>query len=402
MSEEVENRVCNKKTMNSIISTVKPELILEYCFGIYRFQQVDEELRSASWKYKALGSCIILMYLSIFFPYIKYPTIEQIGDFVGMMEEFPTAVVFLQYITTALTASFYYSKINIRIFTSLLKLDTDLQIATSTDFYKQLRSRLIFCLILLVISHFITTVVDLISINDVVYGIIVSPLYFMQRLQAFIFCVYVYMLQCRLQVINNFLRVFIREQRKMIKPIFTIKKKSVIPEPSLNFIGRPSTENMKVQSLASMYESVGNICYMINEVFNYQIFMTLVSTFVYTVVTIWTAIYLLRKPHNINQLINIGIWCSSMISNIVIMAFTCERLLSVRTKTKVLVNKLIMNYDLPKTMRVQAKAFMELVEVWPLRIYIYDMFSVDITLMLKFISVSTTYLIVIVQVSHFL
>nr|XP_034829442.1 uncharacterized protein LOC117986676 [Maniola hyperantus] len=84
-----------------------------------------------------------------------------------------------------------------------------------------------------------------------------------------------------------------------------------------------------------------------------------------------------------------------------IMAYTCEVLLLKRNSTKILVNELIMNYDLTRQMRLQAKAFMELIEVWPLQIYAYDMFAIDIKLMLKFISVSTTYLIVIIQVSHF-
>lgn len=80
----------------------------------------------------------------------------------------------------------------------------------------------------------------------------------------------------------------------------------------------------------------------------------------------------------------------------------CENFLSTRDHTKVLVNELVMDYKLPASARAQAKVFMELIDIWPLRIYVYDMFSVDITLMLKFISISTTYLIIIIQISHFM
>ncbi|KAJ8723433.1 hypothetical protein PYW08_003345 [Mythimna loreyi] len=134
----------------------------------------------------------------------------------------------------------------------------------------------------------------------------------------------------------------------------------------------------------------------------FSIFMTLVSTFTYVVITIWSSLYFYRKSaDNSGELINTAVWCFSAIYTVGIMSISCELLLITRNETRILVNKVIMNYDLPKTMRVQAKAFMELVEAWPLRIYVYDLFSVDITLMLKFISVATTYLIVIIQISHF-
>ncbi|XP_047025532.1 uncharacterized protein LOC124634152 [Helicoverpa zea] len=210
------------------------------------------------------------------------------------------------------------------------------------------------------------------------------------------------MVKRRLTIINDYLRAFVQEQEKNGANIFTVTNKKVEKKGELNFIGRTSDSNTKIRDLATMYDIIGKICHMINKVFNFQIFMTLVSTFTYVVITIWTSLYYYRKPgSNLGELINTAVWCCSAIYTVGIMSVSCERLLLVRNETRVLVNKVIMNYDLPKTMRVQAKAFMELVEAWPLRIYIYDMFSVDITLMLKFISVATTYLIVIIQISHF-
>ncbi|XP_047990742.1 uncharacterized protein LOC125229844 [Leguminivora glycinivorella] len=89
-------------------------------------------------------------------------------------------------------------------------------------------------------------------------------------------------------------------------------------------------------------------------------------------------------------------------SSIGVMAFVCEALLWSRGWTAELVNELVMDYAQPRGARAQAKAFMRLIDAWPLRIYVYDLVSIDITLMLKFVTLSTTYLIVILQISHFL
>ncbi|XP_063891694.1 uncharacterized protein LOC135117148 [Helicoverpa armigera] len=140
-----------------------------------------------------------------------------------------------------------------------------------------------------------------------------------------------------------------------------MESETIRTKETVNFIGNASESNTKIRNLVQMYGMIGHTCSMIGKIFSLQILAILITY----------------------------------------MSFTCERLLSVRNETNILVNKIIMNYDLPTTMRDQAKAFMQLVEAWPLRIYIYDMFSVDITLMLKFISVATTYFIVVIQVVHF-
>ncbi|XP_063891696.1 uncharacterized protein LOC135117150 [Helicoverpa armigera] len=157
---------------------------------------------------------------------------------------------------------------------------------------------------------------------------------FVQRLEIITFCKYIDLLSCRLQIINKYLKTFVDEQNRKSVTVFTMESKTIRTKETVNFIGNASESNTKIRDLAQMYGMI---------------------------------------------------------------AHTCERLLSVRNETKILVNKIIMNYDLPTTMRDQAKAFMELVEAWPLHIHIYDMFSVDITLMLKFISVATTYFIVVIQ-----
>lgn len=61
-----------------------------------------------------------------------------------------------------------------------------------------------------------------------------------------------------------------------------------------------------------------------------------------------------------------------------------------------------MDYKYPNKVRREAKSFLAIIEAWPLQITIGDMFAVDITLIFKFISVSTTYLVIMIQVSNFM
>ncbi|XP_047995581.1 uncharacterized protein LOC125233568 [Leguminivora glycinivorella] len=96
------------------------------------------------------------------------------------------------------------------------------------------------------------------------------------------------------------------------------------------------------------------------------------------------------------------LWSAIKMFYLVALSLVCDRLLSARNETRALVNELVMDYELPAAARAQAKSFTHLINAHPLSIHIYDMFTVDITLMLKFISVSTTYLIIIIQISNFL
>ncbi|XP_075975325.1 uncharacterized protein LOC142976022 [Anticarsia gemmatalis] len=394
----------SKKNLCNVVHTVKPIHTFENIFGIFFFQMINGEIKPPNWKMKTFGILLLVGYIILFFCTLSLPTaITGTMNLVNVMDEVPGIVMLIQYVTCAITSSFLVNATYIRIINAFAELDTMLRVETITDFYKKSHTQTVKYLIILLFSHVINGVADFATAEVLSMSSMVAlPLYLFQKLEILAFCKLIVMLKCRLVLINNYLTTFIQDQDKKNVTIFTIRDTKGATEEKFNFIGRASENNMKIRDLATMYDLIGKICSMINEVFNFQIFMTLVSTFIFIVITIWTSLYYYRKPENYSgPLINIAIWCFSAIYTVAVMSFTCERMLLVRNEAKVSVNKVIMNYDLPKTMRVQAKAFMELIEAWPLRIYIYDMFSVDITLMLKFISVATTYLIVIIQISHF-
>ncbi|PZC76643.1 hypothetical protein B5X24_HaOG200764 [Helicoverpa armigera] len=395
-----------RKKIVNIYNNIKRELIFEYFTGIYRFQLIDGELRTPNWKLKALGIVIVSIYTAAFIWFIipdPSDCMTGLHVFLNNIDDFPCIVVLIQYIASMITCNFLMNSKNIRSITLLGEVDTILQVEKIEDFYKKIESKLNKYLILLILTHFIHGVLDVFSSDDIVWEMTILPLYLNQKIVVLIFCSYVIMLNSRLRLINSYLREFIQEQDKRSVPVFTVRGTKTKNEKTLNYIGRPSIRNTKIRDLATTYDIMGEICFMVNEIFNFQIFISLVTTFTFIVITIWTSLNVYRKPdYQSSQLINVLIWCMNMICNVAAMSFACERLLVLRNETRILVNKIIMNYNLPKTVRVQAKAFMELVEAWPLRIYVYDMFSIDITLMLKFISVATTYLIVLIQISHFI
>ncbi|XP_028028606.1 uncharacterized protein LOC114241824 [Bombyx mandarina] len=401
--QQKENETLNKNKLKKVVYTLKPALMLENWFGLFRFSIVnEEELVPPNAKLKIFGVILSIFFIVMFAVFVDFPDTET-ESIMELMDEVPSMVVLSQYFIASITTSSCLSAIAIRIFETFAELDSMLLITTTQDFYNKSRYQTNKYLIILGVSHIISSTLDLLTDDEIVWcKLFVLPIYFLQKLEVLTFCKLIVMIQCRLQIINKYLTNFIEEQEKNKALVFTLAESNPKKTDKFNWIGCPSPNNMKIRDLATMYDVIGTICSLINDLFNIQIFMTLVSTFTYIVIAIWSTLYFYRAPNfTFGTLTTIIIWCITIILSVVVMSFVCERLVSVRNNTKILVNKVIMNYDLPKTMRVQAKAFMELIEAWPLKIMVYDMFSVDISLMLKFISVATTYLIVIIQLSHF-
>ncbi|KAL0880022.1 hypothetical protein ABMA27_002520 [Loxostege sticticalis] len=403
-SEENDNMRTNK--VIELLNTNRPALILEYLFGIFRFRVQNNEVVPINKTMKILCIVQLSIYIAFFSVFIRISSVISGTAKFEDMDEVPSIVIVTQYIFSSIRTSLFFNEENIKILTTLVDLDDKLYLNTNQNFYKKSRRVTIKVVVILLLVHTVVSIIDMLTDGNNIdmSKIVVLPVYMEQSLEISVFCLMVMMLTRRLKVINNYLVKFIDEKDSNKASVFIVREKKEGPE-EFNLIGRASSDNMKIRDLAVTYDIIGETCALINEVFNFQIFMTLIATFTYVVITIWTGLGFYRNSasgSNTASLATIILWCITAICLIVFMSMTCEKLLLARTETKVLVNKIIMDYNLPKTMRVQAKAFMELIEAWPLRIYIYDMFSVDITLMLKYISVATTYLIVIIQISHFI
>ncbi|XP_064072389.1 uncharacterized protein LOC135193517 [Vanessa tameamea] len=225
---------------------------------------------------------------------------------------------------------------------------------------------------------------------------------FERHLEVFAFCVFIAVLIDRLSIINTYLEQYIfNKKNKTFLNVITRPKDMMSMQKNYVYINY-TPQNIKITLLAKAYAVIGETNELINKVFQFHIFKSLTSTFIYIIIIIWTSIYYLRISNNTEFLIRIILFCIFEIMSIGIMSYVCESILLKRNSIKILVNELIMDYDLNSpALRIEAKAFTDVIQVWPLHIFVYDMFSIDIKLIVKFISVSTTYLIIIVQLSHF-
>ncbi|XP_045508544.1 uncharacterized protein LOC123704278 [Colias croceus] len=110
-------------------------------------------------------------------------------------------------------------------------------------------------------------------------------------------------------------------------------------------------------------------------------------------------------------------WCMIELITITVTAFIGDSIVSSRDQLKIIINDIIVDYALPKDVRNEAKILLNAVEAWPLlrsdakifmhvlecwslEINIFHMIQFNKRLLLKFISVSTTYLIFLLQISH--
>ncbi|KAJ0182306.1 hypothetical protein K1T71_001675 [Dendrolimus kikuchii] len=390
--------------IHNVISTVRPIILFEYCCGIFRFSETDNKLSPPNGKMKAYSVVICCIITSVTILFLPLPgTLNESSSFGDIMDKIMCLLLLIQYVTTAVITCFLHCRNNIRIFSMFAELDKTLNIDFDKSFYTSSKARAVIYLIILSIIHIIMTLYVFITREITPLNFIAAGLYFIQKLIILIFCVMIMMLKRRLNIINDYITKFVEENDNNTVFVYTVIQSRNKWNKPYNWIGRPSDKNMKIYDLALGYDHAGTICSLINDIFNFQMFMILITTFTCIVVTIWVLLhYYLSNGNDIGFIVIITLWSITLILNIVAISFACESLLSARKETKVLVNKIIMNYDLPKIMRNQAKAFMELIEAWPLSIMVYDMFSVDVTLILKFISVATTYLIVAVQMSHFI
>lgn len=399
-----ENEENSQENLENVINIIRPVILLEYCCGIFRFSVDNETLMPPKIKMKVYSvaiSCTIIISTILFMPAINFTNDVNIFD---ILNSIGCLVIVAQYVIYALITSFLHNKTNICIISMFAELDKMLNIDSIKTIYISSRKRTVAYLIIIALTHLGHTLYYCL-LTDNISGIIViaGQLNFIQKLEILMFYKIIGMLEQRLHILNEYLMKFIEETDNDRNSIFTVAQSENTPTVIRNWVGRPSDENVKIHDLALAYDHIETICGLINHAFNFHIFMTFLTTFECIIVTIWALLYVyLSTQTHIGISVHIAIWLSTAILNIVVMTFACEKLLNIREETKILVNRIIMSYDLPKIMRNQAKAFMELKEAWPLSISIYDMFAVDITLILKFISVATTYLIVIIQISRIL
>ncbi|XP_061728316.1 uncharacterized protein LOC133533367 [Cydia pomonella] len=379
--------------IHKVIYSLKPLFIFEHIFGVFRFCIKNNDMIATDWRVKGFGLFLAMIsagtFGSFLLNYTPITEIKTIASLIGILEFSSSILCYILYIAVVIIHLLWRNAENIRIVSNFAEIDSRLNLTLMENFYKTTRRynyTIIFATLVLNSVYFVLYSLSR-NITNYIYFYIVGSIYTLHDVEILFVCVLVHMLKVRLVIINNSLDRLVKENEKKHKAFATTIRQDKM--------------ETKLHELSQVYDVIGETSRLINNLYNFQIFMSLISTFINVLLSIWVLLYSFQKEMIIVDLIlSIG-WSGIKLFYLLVLSLVCDGLLSVRGQTKVLVNELVMDYDLQPNARAQAKAFTQLIEARPLTIHVYDMFTVDITLMLKFISVSTTYLIIIIQITNF-
>lgn len=396
---KINKNVGAQMVVNSINALIK----IENFYGIFRFHAVNGDLKTSTITmkiYSMVMICIfVIPYCLLLRDIVMSIDITGTDKVVKIMDEIPVVVMVIQHIIF-MVYFFSMSEKNIIFIKAIARIDSYLNLSRNKDFFNGCRTHLLVALVIFIITYAITCIFDFIKDDSMIfYNLITTFIDFERHLEAFAFYAFIKMIIDRIDIINKYLANISQLKRHLNncnKKPYTIKKEDFI------FIGTISNKNTKIITLAAAYDVIGEAFSLINQIFNLQIFLTMVSTFTYIIITIWVSIYPSNTMKVSKSLLSIFLQCAAELLSLGLMSYICEVMHLKRNLTEILLNKVMMDYEMPQTMRRQAKSFMELIKAWPLEILTFEMLTLNIKLLIKFISVVSTYLIVITQISHFL
>ncbi|CAK1581356.1 unnamed protein product [Parnassius mnemosyne] len=323
------------------------------------------------------------------------PVMATTADFV---DETGWITIAIQYLMTTLILVLFQNKTNKIIVEKFAEIDCALQTIINDDFYSKSRKDANKFTILYFVSCILLTVFAITLERDFpIQYLIYLVIYFERKIEVFMFCQIISMLRQRILVINSYFEHFFKNRRTAEKSDIN---NQAWAKGSIKFIGQVSLKKLKMQKLVNAYNKVGELCYSINSVSNVFLLMTFISAFIYIICTFWSSLYYLKSNKSFTSLLRVIVFSGAELVSISSISFYCESILVAKNILKAYLNKTINDYSLPKHTRMQAKTFLEITLVWPLHIFVFDMFPVNLKLILDFISVCTSYLVIVVQISH--
>ncbi|XP_063379507.1 uncharacterized protein LOC134666282 [Cydia fagiglandana] len=381
--------------IHKVIYSLRPLFIFEHIFGVFRFRIKNRDLISTDWKLKGIGLFLATIFTGIYGSFLFYwkPSLKEkittITSLIGILEYFSSVVCFILYIAIVIIHLLLRNTVNVRIISNFAEIDSRLNLTVMERIYRTTRNynyTIIIATLAINSVYFVWYSLSR-NVTDLIYVYFIGCIYTLHDVEILLVCVLVHMLKVRLVILNNSLDRLVRENKNKHK-VFATRIRQVKMET-------------KLHELSQVYDVIGETSRLINSLYNFQIFIALICTFVYVLLSIWVLLYSFKKEMIIVDVILSICWSGIKLFYLLALSLVCDGLLAVREDTKLLVNELVMDYELPTNARAQAKAFSQLIDARPLSFHVYDVFTVDITLMLKFISVSTTYLIIIIPISNF-
>ncbi|XP_068617310.1 uncharacterized protein [Battus philenor] len=390
---------------NRIVNSMKPSLFVEYCYGIFRYRINGQSLKPIDLRMKIIAFIITSLWISIAYIVCVIPKVKILfGDrvvLVNVVYALPWVVIGFHYAGTNFAMMIFHTENNKKLLEIFAKIDISLQANVNDQFYKTSRFEckkliiiyIFFCVAMVTLNYFYKVEID---ITDLLFMLI----YFERKIELVVFFEIMFFLRQRLLLIRNYFIKFLSDRNHQISYTSKTIMKNVKLDKHVNFIGRLYDGNNKILDLATAYNNLGEAYALINNIYNMLIIMTIVSAFIFILAVFWTSLNFLKIKRNVQivrMLLKAVVWSIAELCSIVIISYYCAKVLEAKKEIQSVLNNLLIHGNLPKNIRQQAKVFVELTEIWPMTFYVSNMFQVNKKLVLKFISICTSYLIVVIQ-----
>nr|WCC57950.1 gustatory receptor 23.2 [Papilio polytes] len=381
---------------NRIVNCMKPLLYVEYCFGIFRYRLDERSSEVINLRMKIICVAIASAWIAIFccsMPFINV----TFNNMVALADYWMSYLIVITYACSVLMLVLWQSQDNRKVIEIFAVIDISLHANIDQKVYNLLSrqckilftAHITFCIICIVIYSYFC-MYD----NKIAY-LFFSLIYFERKIEICVFCLFLYMLKQRILLINNYLSKFSGDQDNVLLRQGKVKRLEI------DFIGKISNTNNKVRDLASVYCKIGKVCLLINKIYNSLIFMTIVTTFIFIIVLSWSILYSYKvNDDDLIFSLSMSFYVFSDLFSIMFISYYSESISLVNDKLKNMLNRILTHNDLPIFMMRQVNVFVKLIRVWDLKINVFDMIDVNIILVLKFISMCTSYLIVLIQINR--
>nr|WCC57836.1 gustatory receptor 25 [Papilio machaon] len=375
-----------------IVKSMKPLLCIEYSYGIFRCRLSGRCSDAVNLRMKMLGIAITMTWLTVFFGYTAFP-VENFEQMLRLQDKALFMLIGFTYASSSIVFVLFHTQKYQRALEILAGVDIALFENINGSVYK-ISFRHCKILFLLYIFHFITWLALYLYFREGFYRyvyILFLFIYFERKIEILVFCQFLYMLEQRLLLIKNYLSELTCDRDR---DTFLRNTKNRV---DFNFIGHISSTNYKIRNLACVYTKIGKISMLINETFNYLIVMTLATAFSIIIIIVWSLLngYKSFKTYIWSLPILYSIYVELL--SIILLSCYCENIIAARAVLKKLLFSITSQENLPLSMIHQANVFVELTEIWHLSINVFHMFDINLQLILKFISICTSYLIVVIQ-----
>nr|WCC57737.1 gustatory receptor 27.1 [Papilio dardanus] len=391
-----------------IINCIKPSLLIEYFYGIIRYRINGSTLSPMDTRMKILSIIITIVWIFTLLFVCIVPNVNFIlKNKITMgqvMRESTWFVSTLQYAVSNIILIFWHSENNVKVLETFATIDMTLHADMNRNFYKTSQKEcnklmfglLIFCSFLIAAAY----------VNEEQFDysfLFYLFLYFETKIEIVVLWEFLHLLKYRLSLIKNYFEKLMANQNQLQNTSTYISlRKNTELEGTINFIGTTSVTNNKISTLANVYKDAGDACNKINNIFNFIITSAIISTFVSIISFFWASLKFLKiKGVATTTVFMVIVSTFAELISVFPICCYCEKILEVKEEIIVILNTIVIDENIPKRMRDHAKVFLEITDIWPMTIHAYNMFQINKNLILKFVSICTSYLIVVIQFDEY-